>query len=277
VLCQRAYDAGIPVIDGAREALLAFRHLFAYHAFKQERVKQVTPPEVDSETVVDWRQQLSRHSTDTLDENHALALLSEFSIPVVRREIVATEAELLTAAATLGYPMVIKTAQPGIDHKSDCGGVFVNVQSEQDLLSHYRDIESRLGPRALLSQMVDEGIEIALGTINDSQFGPVIMVAAGGILVELLADREMAMCPVSEAQAGAMLNSLKLNRLLLGLRGRPAVNRQALIDSIVNLSRLAYVLQDSIAEIDINPIIANANDAVAVDALIALKPQQSRC
>jgi hypothetical protein len=87
----------------------------------------------------------------------------------------------------------------------------------------------------------------------------------------------MAMCPVSEAQAGAMLNSLKLNRLLLGLRGRPAVNRQALIDSIVNLSRLAYVLQDSIAEIDINPIIANANDAVAVDALIALKPQQGRC
>ena len=85
------------------------------------------------------------------------------------------------------------------------------------------------------------------------------------------------MCPVSEAQAEAMLSSLKLNHLLLGLRGQPSVNRQALIDSIVNLSRLAWDLQDSIAEIDINPIIANANDAVAVDALIALKPQQSKC
>jgi acyl-CoA synthetase (NDP forming) len=276
-LCQRAYDAGIPVIDGAREALLAFRHLFAYRAFKQQRVKQVAPPEVDIKAVVDWRQQLSRHSTDSLDEDHALALLNEFSIPVVRHEIVASQAELVTAAAAIGYPVVLKTAQPGINHKSDCGGVFVNVQSEQELLRHYRDIESRLGPKALLSQMVGEGIEIALGTVNDSQFGPVIMVAAGGILVEFLGDREIAMCPVSEAQAEAMLSSLKLNRLLLGLRGRPAANRQALIDNIVNLSRLAWVLQDSIAEIDINPIIANASDAVAVDALIALKPQQSKC
>jgi hypothetical protein len=96
-------------------------------------------------------------------------------------------------------------------------------------------------------------------------------------LVEFLGDREMAMCPVNAAQAEAMLSSLKLNRLLLGLRGQPAVNRQALIDSIVNLSRLAWALQDNIAEIDINPIIANSSDAVAVDALIALKPQQSRC
>ena len=276
-LCQRAYDADIPVIDGVREALLAFKHLFNYRSFLQARQAPVALLDMDRDQQTHWRQLLSHDSARSMDENAALALLDDFSIPVVRREIVSSEAELLTAATTLGYPLVLKTAQPGINHKSDCGGVFVNVQSEQDLLHHYREIEARLGPRALLSQMVSEGIEIALGTINDGQFGPVVMVAAGGILVELLADRQMALCPVSSAQAEAMLGSLKLNRLLSGLRGRPAVNRQALIDSIVNLSRLAWVLQDSIAEIDINPIIANSRDAVAVDALIALKPQQPEC
>ena len=276
-LCQRAYAAGIPVIDGARETLLAFKHLFAYRSFMQERLGAVPLLDVDSEQETHWRRQLSHDSARSMDENAALALLNDFSIPVVRREIVSSEAELVTAATTLGYPLVLKTAQPGINHKSDCGGVFVGIQSEQDLLRHYRDINARLGSMALVSQMVGDGIEIALGTINDSQFGPVIMVAAGGILVEFLADREMALCPVSAAQAEAMLGSLKLNLLLLGLRGRPAVNRQVLIDTIVNLSRLAWVLQDSIAEIDINPIIAHAGGAVAVDALIALKPQQSRC
>ena len=276
-LCQRAYDAGIPLIDGIRETLLAFKHLFAYRNFMQEQLEPVAQLEMDNETAIRWRQQLSHDTASSLDENAALALLNDFSIPGVHREIVTSETELLAAAMTLGYPVVLKTAQPGINHKSDSGGVFVNVQSEEDLLHHYRDIETRLGPRALLSQMVGEGVEIALGTVNDNQFGPVIMVAAGGILVELLADREMALCPVSAAQAEAMLDSLRLNRLLLGLRGQPAVYRQALIDSIVNLSRLAWVLRDSIAEIDINPIIANASEAVAVDALIVLKPQQSKC
>jgi acyl-CoA synthetase (NDP forming) len=277
VLCQRAYEAGIPLIDGIRETLLAFKHLFAYRSFVLERLDPVAHLEIDNETAIHWQQQLSHNPESSLDENAALALLNDFSIAVVRREIVTSETELLSAATTLGYPVVLKTAQPGINHKSDSDGVFVNVQSEQDLLQHYRDIESRLGPRALLSQMVGDGIEIALGTVNDSQFGPVIMVAAGGILVEFLADREMAMCPVNAAHAETMLSSLKVNRLLLGLRGRPAVNRQALIDAIVNLSRLAWVLQDSIAEIDINPMIANAGDAVAVDALIALKSQHNKC
>jgi acyl-CoA synthetase (NDP forming) len=267
-LCRRAYDAGIPVIDGVHEALLAFKHLFAYRSFKQQSLQQVKAAPVDSKTAVDWRQRLSQHPTNTLDENQALDLLGAFALPVVRHEIVASEAELVMAATALGYPLVLKTAQPGIIHKSDCGGVVVGIQSEPDLRRHYHDFSTRLGPLALLSPMVGTGVEVALGTVNDRQFGPVIMVAAGGVLVELLADRALAMCPVSPAEADAMLGSLRLNRLLLGLRGQPAVHRQALVDAIVDLSRLAFSLRDSIAEIDINPLIANANGALAVDALI---------
>ena len=276
-LCQRAYDAGIPLIDGIRETLLAFKHLFAYRNFVQEQLVPLAQLEVNSAKITHWQRQLSHDTASSIDENAALALLKDFSIPVVPHEIITSEAELLASAATIGYPVVLKTAQPGINHKSDCGGVFVNIQSQQELLRHYRDLEARLGPRALLSQMVGEGIEIALGIVNDSQFGPIIMVAAGGILVEILDDRKMAMCPVSAARAEAMLGSLKLHRLLLGSRGRPAVNLQALIDSIVCLSQLAWVLRDTIAEIDINPIIANPGEAIAVDALVVLKPRQPGC
>jgi hypothetical protein len=172
---------------------------------------------------------------------------------------------------------VLKTAEAGIHHKSDSAGVFVGIDNRDDLLRYYRDIHGRLGPRALLSSMVGEGVEIALGTVNDRQFGPLIMIAAGGVLVELLFDRVLALCPVTPAQAETMLDSLKANRLLLGLRGRPAANREALIEAIVKLSQLAYEMRDCIAEIDVNPVIVDSAGAVAVDALVLRGPAGDAC
>jgi len=154
---------------------------------------------------------------------------------------------------------------------------LLNIRSEPELLAGYHDLCTRLGPVALVSQMVQEGIEIALGTVNDAQFGPIVMVAAGGILVELLADRAVAMCPVSAMQAGEMIDSLQANRLLQGVRGKPAANRQALIDAIVCLSAIASEFSDSIAEIDINPVLVNQHDALAVDALILRQHSDSPC
>lgn len=269
VLCQRAFAAGIPVLDGTRESLLAFRRLFDYRDSRRQQTAQSGHPELTGPQVRHWRKILVSDAGETLGEIDALALLRDFAIAVVEHKSVATESQLVGACAALGYPVVMKTAQPGIHHKSDCGGVIVGIKNEQELLHHYRDMAARLGPLVVLSQMVGEGIEVALGTVNDRQFGPVVMVAAGGILVELLDDRSMAMCPVSSAQAEAMLDSLKLSRLLRAVRGQPAANRQALIEIIVKLSRLAFALRDCIAEIDINPVIVNASEAIAVDALIA--------
>ena len=103
------------------------------------------------------------------------------------------------------------------------------------------------------------------------------MVAAGGILVELLSDHAVAMCPVSPRQADEMIGSLKANRLLQGFRGKAVANRQALIDAIVALSVIAFEFRDSIAEIDINPVLVNANGAFAVDALIVRRKSGSPC
>jgi acyl-CoA synthetase (NDP forming) len=125
--------------------------------------------------------------------------------------------------------------------------------------------------------MVSDGVEISLGTLNDPQFGPIVMVAAGGILVELLSDRTVAMCPVSPQQADDMIASLKANRLLQGFRGKAASNRQALIDAIVALSVIAFEFKDSIAEIDINPVLVNDDEALAVDALIVRRKSGSPC
>ena len=231
----------------------------------------------DPERVSAWQRKLDGRESAALSEVDSLALLADFSLPVVRHELVSTAAELKAAATALGYPLVLKTAEAGINHKSDSRGVFVDIQSETKLTQHYDDLCQRLGPTALLSQMVDADVEIALGTVNDAQFGPIIMVAAGGILVELLDDRALAMCPVSARQADEMLGSLKANRLLQGVRGRPAVNRQALIDAIVRLSRLAFELRDNIAEIDINPVLVDAQQAIAVDALILRKTPGAPC
>jgi acyl-CoA synthetase (NDP forming) len=276
-ICRRAHAAGIPVIDGAHETLLAFRHLFHYRQFKLERPNDAPVTTLDSSKIATWKQRLVDHESESLGETEALTLLADFALPGVSHSIVSSEAELLTAATRTGYPLVLKTAAPGINHKSDSNGVFLKIQTQADLLEHYRDLCTRLGPTALVSQMVDQGVEIALGTINDRQFGPIIMVAAGGILVELLSDRAVAMCPVNPRQAEAMLSSLKANRLLLGVRGKPSVNRQALIDAIVSLSTLAYEFRDSIAEVDINPMLVNSREALAVDALIVPAKPETSC
>ena len=270
-ICRRGYADGVAILDGTRAALLAFKKLFAYRDFKLQQDDEAASTGPAGAKVEHWTETLAGHAGNTLGESDALDLLADFSIPVVDHVSIASEAELLEAAARLGYPVVLKTAQPGLNHKSDSAGVFVGIGSRQELLRHYRDMSERLGEKALLSQMVESGIEIALGTVNDRHFGPVIMVAAGGVLVELLFDRVLAMCPVSAAQAATMLDSLKANRLLLGLRGRPAANRQALIDVIVKLSQLAYEMRDDIAEIDINPIIVTESEVLAVDALILCK------
>jgi acyl-CoA synthetase (NDP forming) len=276
-LCRRAHAAGIPLIDGAHETLLAFRHLFDYHKFKRNGSQTPSAASLDVNKVSTWEKRLIDHQADSLSEIESLSLLGDFSVPVVRHDTVSNEAELLTAAGLIGYPLVIKTAEPGINHKSDSNGVFIDISSEADLLDHYNDLSGRLGPTVLVSQMINDGVEISLGTINDPQFGPVVMVAAGGILIELLADRAVAMCPVSPGQADKMIASLKANRLLQGFRGKRASNRQALIDAIVALSVIAFEFKDSIAEIDINPVLVNNDEALAVDALIVRRKLDSPC
>lgn len=270
-LCRRAHAAGVPLLDGMRETLLAFRHLFELRDFGGRAAPSPGVPDADEERVETWRERLARHPRATLGEADALALLADFGLPVIAHRVVDDEFALLAAAGTFGYPLVLKTAMPGIDHKSDRGGVFVDIGDEHELRARYADLAARLGPTALLARMAAPGVEIGLGTLTDPQFGPLVMVAAGGVLIELLADRGVALCPVDAVEARALLASLAIDPLLRGARGRPPVDRACLVDAIVRLSQLAAALRDQIESIDVNPVIAGADGVLAVDALVALR------
>ena len=270
-ICRRGREAGIPVVDGARESLLALRHLFAWRDFLQQREATHPHPLADEERLARCAAILGQCGGGTLDESQALELLSAYSIPVVEHETVDDEQQLAAAASRLGFPLVLKTAEPGIAHKSDVGGVRVDLRSELELGQAYADLRVRLGPQALVSKLHRGGVELALGTIDDPQFGPLVMLAAGGTLVEVLGDRALALCPVDAVTAARMIDSLRVARLLDGVRGKPAADREALIDAIVRLSQLAFHLREKIAELDVNPMIVDAHGALAVDALIVTR------
>jgi acyl-CoA synthetase (NDP forming) len=270
-LCRLGYAQGIPVIDGARETLLAFKHIFDYHKFKSNKKGIDNEIRIDAAIIQYWREHLKQHSARTLSEAEGMILLSDFGIASSKQAVIKDQSGLLEAAKLMDFPLVLKTAEPGIFHKSDSGGVILNIQSDTKLLEHYSDLKHRLGPTALLTQMVSKGIEVGLGIINDSQFGPMLMVAAGGILIELISDRAVALCPLNVNDADELLSTLKIDVLVKGMRGEVASDRQSLIETMVKLSLLAYALKDVIAEIDINPVIVNPTGAVAVDALVVLR------
>jgi hypothetical protein len=181
-------------------------------------------------------------------------------------------AEAIQSAERLGWPIVVKTAED-IAHKSDQGGVVVGVEDASALEVVYSDLSSRLGPRVLVQEEVPAGIELALGTVLDPQFGPLVMVAAGGVLVEILEDRAFAFPPLDKAGADRLLSGLAINRLLGGVRGAEAADCDSILETIVRLSILALDLGDRLAALDINPVIASSKGCTAVDALVVPREQ----
>ncbi len=267
-ICRRAHEAGIPLIDGARETLLAFRHLFEYHRYRRSRPQGASAIELDPELTTYWRQTIAGHADASLGEVEALRLMQDFDMPVVKNQPVSTRAELLSAANTIGYPLVLKTASPGIAHKSDAGGVHVGIGDRAGVERAYADLASRLGPEVLVMPRVGAGVEVALGLKQDQRFGPLIIVACGGVLIELLGERAFRLAPLERAEAEVMLDETRLRHLLAGVRGRPAADRQALVELLLRFSALVVGLGDVLAEIDLNPVIVGSEGCTIVDALV---------
>ncbi|UCH40489.1 MAG: acetate--CoA ligase family protein [Gammaproteobacteria bacterium] len=255
---------GIPVINGVDVALRALRNLMQY------RPSESVDPEVpaidfDTRAIANWQRRLQGAGLDEID---ALELMADFAFPVVGFDLIENENQLTEALKSRDWPVVLKTAQPGLAHKSDLNGVKVGLVNAEQLGQAYRDLCSRLGQRALLMPMVQDGVEVSLGMKNDAQYGPLVIVACGGVLIELLAERSFRLAPVDTAGAETMLDEIRLGRLLAGVRGQPAVNRKALVELIVRFSALVVELADSVAEIDLNPVIVNQDGATIVDALV---------
>ncbi len=264
-IAMRLTKAGVPVLDGTDNALCAVRAALAFRDFHQ-RGEDPLPgvaPHIRAER---RRRAEARIAAGPLDEAASLALLASYDVPVVAHRIVDSELDALSAAAQLGYPVVVKTAQTGILHKTEANGVHLGLVDEGAVRRAWQDLDRRLGPRALVARMLPQGVEIALGMVRDPQFGPLVTVGAGGVLIELLTDRRAALAPFGPAAARRLLDGLALSRLLDGHRGRAAVDRDRLAQVISRFSVLAAELVDCIAEIDVNPLVCGGEIA-AVDAL----------
>ncbi|MEL7563455.1 MAG: acetate--CoA ligase family protein [Dehalobacterium sp.] len=190
-------------------------------------------------------------------EPDGMALLRENGISVPEFRFAAASQEAITAARELGYPVVMKVVSPQILHKSDCGGVILNIGNEQEAASAFNQIQKAADGRdfrgVVIYPMLKGGREVILGLTRDVQFGPVIAFGLGGIYTEVLKDIVLRVAPVDRAGAEEMIRSIRTYPILKGIRGQEPADLDALAEAIVNFSRLPFLYPD-IEEADLNPV-----------------------
>jgi acyl-CoA synthetase (NDP forming) len=251
----RLRDGGVPVLEGTETGLLALRHLIDHGNRPVAGApgdRLTTPSDV---------------ADGLAGDASALEVLAGYGIPVPAFEVVSDESALFAAAGRIGYPLVLKTAD-AVAHKTDVEGVIVGIQDDARLVAVYRDLSRRLGPMVIVAEQIKAGVEIGLGMVVDPQFGPVVIVSAGGRLIEVLEDRIALLPPIAAPAAVRALDRLRIRPLLDGFRGGPSVDIDRLVDVIVRFSELAIDAAGQVGAIDVNPVIAGPDRVVAVDVLM---------
>jgi len=260
---------GVPVLMGTETGLKAVAHLMA-HAAHQRALREGADTErskVPSPTnLVAIREELSA-ATISLDEHTSKRILAAYGLEGPREKRVGSRGEAAAFAREIGYPVVLKTAI-GASHKTERGGVRVDLRDEAELRAAYDDFERRLGPEVLVQEMVGEAPELLLGLVNDAQFGPMLLVGSGGVFAEVLEDFRLLTIPVSERRVREALLALRAAPLLGGFRGGPVADLEAVVRAALGLGTLAEDLADWVSEVDINPLRVMPRGAVVVDALI---------
>jgi len=210
----------------------------------------------------------------TVDESREVMELS--GIPINKSELAKSEDEAVEFAEQIGYPIVMKIVSPQVIHKTEVGGVIVNINSEQEVRDTYQELIRRTKekkPEAeitgiLLEEMIN-GTELIIGTTEDPQFGPMIMFGVGGIFVEVYKDVSFRLIPISTGDAKDMLGEIKGKALLQGVRGLPEADMEQLVKILMKVSNLIKTYPQ-IKEMDINPLIITKTGAIAADARIVL-------
>jgi acetyltransferase len=274
-------EAGIPTYTTPEKAVRAFMHLVSYA--RNLEILHETPRDIPVAFSLD--RQRMRHLFDTLlteggdvlSENLSKAFLEAYEIPVTKPHLARNSEEAVAVARRLGYPIVMKIHSPQITHKTDVGGVALNLTNDDAVRQAYERIvkaASELRPDAqifgaTLQKMVTypHSFELIVGSKKDPVFGSVIMVGMGGTAAEVFRDRALALPPLNESLARRALESLKSWPLLQGYRGRPGGNIDRLLEILI---RFSYLVADypEIKELDVNPLLVTPEDVVALDARI---------
>ncbi len=215
-----------------------------------------------------------KEGRNALSEHESKELLRRYDIPVTREIETGDEKEILTAAKEIGYPLVMKACAPDLSHKTERGLVRVDIRNEEEALSAFREMMEEVkddGATVLVQEMVKGSRELVVGLTRDSQFGPCVMFGLGGIFTEVLKDVSFRVAPIEKRDALEMMQEIKARKILGAIRGMPAADLDRLADILIKIGNIGLE-EESIQEIDINPLILSNSQPIAVDALVVLNP-----
>jgi len=261
---------GMPVIDGLHSFLAGVRCLHQYRDFLS--MKDAIDIDLDSDALKKYQDQLDQ--SDFVSEAEALNMFFNLGLSANQSNIIENEEELVSTAKEMGFPLVLKTAVEDVYHKSELSGVYLNIDSEEELRSSYKELQEKLPGNALLAKMVQsEGVEMIVGMTTDQQLGPMVTIGFGGYYAEAMNDAITLMPPFSKEMAKKALSKLKMKTLLEGYRGSKPADLDAFAEFASRFSVIAVELSNQVCEIDLNPVILGNDNCIAVDALISLHQQ----
>jgi len=271
------HHAGIPAYifpESAARAIAALNR----HRENTQRVRRPSPPlEVDQRAARAILDAAKAEGRARLDEKQALALLASYGIPVVPTQFVTTRAAAVAAAEAVGYPVVMKVVSREIVHKTDVGGVVLDIADAAQAAAAYDGIMQGVSQRApgalvhgvLVAHQFRGGRETIVGVTRDKSFGALVMFGLGGVFTEVLRDVVFRLAPLTQADARTMVSGIRGAAILSGVRGHAAVNRVALQDVVRRVAQLAVDFPE-IAELDVNPVLAFEKEVLAADARVVI-------
>lgn len=278
-------DAGLPSYDTPDQAVQAFLHLVRYR--KNQELLMETPPAIASGDPPDVESARSviraalAEGRDLLSEPEAKQVLSAFRIPAVETRIAPSPVEAERIAAVIGFPIALKILSPDVSHKSDVGGVVLDLETGAEVRRAAEAMLTRLRaarPNARLTGFTVQPMarrpgahELIIGATTDAIFGPVILFGQGGTAVEVIGDRAVGFPPLSTVLARNLIERTRVYRLLKGYRDRPAVDFEALTLALMRVSELVTELGE-VLELDVNPLLADDKGVLALDARIRVRP-----
>ena len=267
----------IAVMQGLDRAVGAIKSLIEYAQLPKD------VPEIASHSSASARAMLERtlktaKGATALDEVASKRLLKAYGIPVSKEAIAQTSSEAAKIAKQIGFPVVAKVVSAEILHKSDVGGVVLNINSAAEVRRAFEQIAARVKklkskPRIdgiLIAQQVKADLELVVGTALDAEMGPVVLFGTGGVEIELMKDVALAGAPLDAVEAKKLIGRTKAGVKLRGYRGKPALHEASVVKALVGLSNLMMDAGSRIASIDVNPFLINGRTGVAVDALVVL-------
>lgn len=266
----------LAIMQGMDRAVTAIKSLLAYAKLRKEVPDIASSSKPTARAVLE--RALKSATGAALDEVASKKLLKAYGIPVSKEGIAQTAAEAVKIAKQIGFPVVAKVVSAEILHKSDIGGVVLNLNSATEVKKAFADISARVKKLKgkptlggiLIAQQVKADLELVVGASLDAEMGPVVLFGTGGVDIELMKDVALAGAPLDEAEARLLIGRTKAGIKMRGYRGKPALHEISAVKALVGLSNLIADAGDRIASIDINPFLINTKTGVAVDALIVL-------